>query len=41
VFNQLFKDFPKNVKFNNKLLAVQPDMVKGIDIREFHLFLVC
>lgn len=37
VFNQPFEDFPKNVGFN-RLSAAQPDMVEGIDVREFDPF---
>jgi hypothetical protein len=41
MFNELFKNFPKNVRFNNGLSAAQPDMVEGIDLREFDLFPIC
>jgi hypothetical protein len=36
--NLPFKDFPKNVGFNNGLSAAQPDMVEGLEKSEFDPF---
>jgi hypothetical protein len=38
VYNQAFNDFPKNVGFNTGLSAPQPDMIEGLDLREFKPF---
>ena len=36
--NLPFKDFPKNVGFNNALSAAQPDMIEGLEMPEFDPF---
>ena len=38
VYNQQFNAFPKNIGFNNRLSAPQPDMVEGLEILEFDPF---
>jgi hypothetical protein len=35
--NQSFRNFLKNVGFNNGLSAAQPDMVEGLNMLEFEL----
>ena len=36
--NLPFKDFPKNVGFNDRLSAARPDMVEGLEMPEFDPF---
>ena len=38
VYNQVFNAFPKNIGFNNRLSAPQPDMVEGLEMPEFDPF---
>ncbi len=38
VYNQALNDFPKSVGFNTGLSAPQPDMIEGLDLREFKPF---
>lgn len=38
VYNQAFTAFPKNLGFNNGLLAAQPDMVEGLEMPAFAPF---
>jgi hypothetical protein len=40
VFNQAFTALPKDVGFNNGLSAPQPDMIEGLQLRQFRPFLV-
>ncbi|KAH9216548.1 hypothetical protein DL95DRAFT_460136 [Leptodontidium sp. 2 PMI_412] len=38
VYNQALSNFPKSVGFNTGLSAPQPDMIEGLDLREFKPF---
>jgi len=38
VYNQALSDFPKNVGFNTGLFAPRPDIIEGLDLREFKSF---
>jgi hypothetical protein len=38
VYNQALNDFSKSVGFNTGLSAPQPDIIKGLDLREFKPF---
>jgi hypothetical protein len=38
VYNQALSDFPRSVGFNTGLSAPQPDMIQGLDLREYKPF---